>query len=63
MSSSRRAASWTYDGIYRLTNESISNDPSKNNGTVSYGLDPVGNCLSESSSLNSDSVWHVELHC
>ena len=47
-----RSVNWTYDGIYRLTNESIANDPAKNNGTVSYGLDPVGNRLSESSSLN-----------
>ena len=47
-----RSVNWTYDGIYRLTNESVANDPTKNNGTVSYGLDPVGNRLSESSSLN-----------
>ena len=49
--SSGRAESWTYDGIYRLTNDAIASDPSKNNGTVSYGLDPVGNRLTESSSL------------
>ena len=42
---------WSYDGIYRLTNETISLAPSKNNGSVGYGLDPVGNRLSESSSL------------
>jgi RHS repeat-associated protein len=46
-----RTLTWNYDGIYRLTNESISDDPSKNNGSVSYGLDPVGNRLSEISSL------------
>ncbi len=46
-----RQVTWSYDGIYRLTNESIASDPSKNNGTVSYGLDPVGNRQSESSSL------------
>ena len=38
---SGRNVNWSYDGIYRLTNESIASDPSKNNGTVSYGLDPV----------------------
>jgi RHS repeat-associated protein len=47
-----RTVNWTYDGIYRLTNETIANDPARDNGTVSYGLDPVGNRLSESSSLN-----------
>jgi RHS repeat-associated protein len=46
-----RTLNWSYDGIYRLTNETIANDPSQNNGSVSYGLDPVGNRLSESSSL------------
>ena len=43
---------WSYDGIYRLTNETISLAPSKNNGSVSYGLDPVGNRQSENSSLS-----------
>ena len=46
-----RALNWNYDGIYRLTNETISGDPSNKNGSVSYGLDPVGNRLSETSSL------------
>jgi RHS repeat-associated protein len=46
-----RALAWTYDGIYRLTNETISSDPSHNNGTASYTLDPVGNRLSESTRL------------
>lgn len=36
-----RGISWSYDGIYRLTNETISGDPNKVNGGVSYGLDPV----------------------
>jgi RHS repeat-associated protein len=54
-----RTVNWTYDGIDRLTSESISSDPSKNNGSVSYGLDPVGNRLSETSSLNgiSSGAW------
>jgi RHS repeat-associated protein len=42
---------WSYDGIYRLTNETIASDPSQVNGSVAYGLDPVGNRLSDTSSL------------
>src|SRR6185312_11485944 len=43
---------WSFDGIYRLTNEQITGDPTaQNNGTVGYGLDPVGNRLSDTSSL------------
>jgi RHS repeat-associated protein len=48
-----RTLTWNYDGIYRLTNETISNDSSNNNGSTSYGLDPVGNRLSAVSSLTS----------
>jgi RHS repeat-associated protein len=46
-----RTLNWTYDGIYRLTNESITSDPSQVNGSVGYQLDPVGNRLSDNSSL------------
>jgi RHS repeat-associated protein len=46
-----RTLNWTYDGIYRLTNEAVSTDPDSVNGSVAYGLDPVGNRLSDSSSL------------
>jgi RHS repeat-associated protein len=42
---SGRTLNWTYDGIYRLTNETI------NSASVSYGLDPVGNRLSQTSSI------------
>ena len=49
--SSGRALAWSYDGIYRLTSETITLDPHSNNGTVAYGLDPVGNRLSQTSSL------------
>jgi RHS repeat-associated protein len=49
--SSGRALNWTYDGIYRLTNETISLDPMSKNGTVAYGLDLVGNRLSQTSSI------------
>jgi RHS repeat-associated protein len=49
--SNGRTLTWNYDGIYRLTNETIDNDQSGNNGTASYGLDPVGNRLSLTSTL------------
>ena len=47
-----RTLNWTCDGIYRLTNEAISSAPSGKNGTVAYYLDPVGNRLSDTSSLS-----------
>ena len=46
-----RSLTWNYDGIYRLTNETISNDPSQNNGSISYAMDAVGNRLSANSTL------------
>jgi len=46
-----RSINWSYDGIYRLTNEAVSADPDHVNGSVAYGLDPVGNRLSDTSSL------------
>jgi YD repeat-containing protein len=46
-----RSINWSYDGIYRLTNETIASDPNNVNGSVAYGLDPVGNRLSDTSSL------------
>ncbi|MGA3032422.1 MAG: hypothetical protein ABSD70_04020 [Terracidiphilus sp.] len=49
--SSGRTVSWGYDGIYRLTGETISLAPSHNNGSASYGLDPVGNRVSDLSTL------------
>ena len=54
-----RTVNWTYDGIYRLTNESVSGDTSGENGAVGYGLDPVGNRSTESSSLSgiSSGSW------
>ena len=47
----RRTENWNYDGIYRLTSETISLAPSGHNGNASYSLDPVGNRLSDASSL------------
>ncbi len=49
--SSGRTLNWSYDGIYRLTNETISLDPHSINGSVGYGLDPVGNRQSQTSSI------------
>jgi RHS repeat-associated protein len=46
-----RTLNWSYDGIYRLTNEAITSDPTHENGSVAYSLDPVGNRLSDTSSL------------
>jgi RHS repeat-associated protein len=46
-----RVVNWSYDGIYRLTNEAISPDPHSVNGSVGYGLDPVGNRQSQTSSI------------
>jgi RHS repeat-associated protein len=46
-----RTLNWSYDGIYRLTNEAVSADPDTVNGSIAYGLDPVGNRLSKTSSV------------
>jgi RHS repeat-associated protein len=52
---SGRSLVWNYDNIYRLTNETISGDPSNNsgnNGSATYQLDPVGNRTSASSTFS-----------
>ena len=51
--STGRTVGWNFDGIYRLTGETVTNDPSGDNGSVSYSLDPVGNRLSQTSSLHN----------
>ena len=51
--STGRTVGWSFDGIYRLTAETVTNDPSGDNGSVSYSLDPVGNRLSQASSLHN----------
>ena len=51
---SGRTLAWSYDGICRLTGETITGDTSNNgnnNGSASYTLDPVGNRSSAVSSL------------
>jgi RHS repeat-associated protein len=47
-----RTLNWSYDGIYQLTNETIASDPLGTNGSVGYGLDPVGNRQSETSTVS-----------
>ena len=52
---SGRTVNWSYDGIYRLTNETITGDTSNNggnNGSATYTLDPVGNRTAASSTLS-----------
>lgn len=50
--SNGRTTSWNYDALNRLTNETVASAPSGKNGSVSYGLDPVGNRSSVSSTLS-----------
>jgi len=52
MEGTGRTLNWTYDKIYRLTNEAVSNDPANKNGSVNYLLDPVGNRKSSTSTLS-----------
>jgi RHS repeat-associated protein len=51
-----RTLQWNYDNIYRLTKETVADDPANNggnDGSVSYGLDPVGNRTSANSTFSS----------
>jgi RHS repeat-associated protein len=49
-----RTVAYTYDALYRLTSETVAGgaDPGQN-GTVTYGLDKVGNRESRTSSVSS----------
>jgi len=47
-----RTLNWSYDGIYRLTNETITADPANKDGVVSYTLDSVGNRKAIASKLS-----------
>jgi YD repeat-containing protein len=54
-SNNSRTVNWSYDGIYRLTNETITGDTSNNggnNGSAAYTLDPVGNRTSANSTFS-----------
>jgi len=46
-----RSVTWNFDDIYRLSSEGISGAPNNKNGSITYGLDPVGNRTSASSSI------------
>ena len=47
-----RAVNYTYDALYRLTGETISNDTiATNNGSINYTYDAVGNRLKRTSTV------------
>jgi RHS repeat-associated protein len=46
-----RSVAWNFDGIYRLTGETITGAAGNENGTASYVPDPVGNRASATSSI------------
>jgi YD repeat-containing protein len=48
---SGRTVNYGYDGLYRLTSETVASDPHGNNGQVSYTFDNVGNRLQRTSTL------------
>jgi len=47
-----RTANWTYDNLYRLTNETIVNDVFAINGSVGYTYDKTGNRQTRTSTLS-----------
>jgi RHS repeat-associated protein len=49
---SGRTATWNYDDIYRLTSETVTSDPAGVNGSLGYGLDPVGNRQTATSTIS-----------
>lgn len=48
-----RTTTYTYDDLYRLTNEALTGDTRGNNGSVGYTLDKVGNRESRASSITA----------
>ena len=48
-----RTVNYTYDALYRLTDESISSDPVGLNGDVMFSYDKVGNRLTRISTVTS----------
>src|SRR5262249_3021957 len=46
-----RTSTFTYDGLDRLTSETLAGDMHGNSGSVAYGLDKVGNRESRTSSI------------
>ena len=51
LSKTNAAGTLTYDNLYRLRSEIVTDDPNGNNGTVTYGLDLLGNSESRISTL------------
>src|SRR5438552_3547903 len=49
---SGRIATYSYDSVLRLTNETITADPAGKSGTLAYSLDAVTNRLSLTSALS-----------
>jgi YD repeat-containing protein len=49
--SSGRSVSFSYDALYRLTQESITGDPAGPTGSITYAFDTVGNLVSRRSTL------------
>ncbi|MCE7980699.1 MAG: tandem-95 repeat protein [Caldilinea sp. CFX5] len=48
---SGRTVNYAYDDLYRLTGETIANDPNGINGAIGYSYDPVGNRLARTSTV------------
>jgi len=48
---SGRTVNYSYDNLYRLTNETIASDPNGVNGAASYVYDPVGNRKQKTSTI------------
>ena len=48
-----RQVGYSYDALYRLTGETIADDPAGANGAATYTLDAVGNRLSRNSTLSA----------
>ena len=62
MASDRNGSSnYTYDSIYRMTEEAISRSEAK--GTLTYGLDPVGNRQALAATVTGDQPAVGELQC
>ena len=48
-----KTITYTYDDLYRLTNETVAGDTHGNSGAIGYTLDKVGNRLSRTSQLST----------
>jgi YD repeat-containing protein len=48
---SGRTVNYSYDNLYRLTNETVASDPNGMNSSIAYAYDPVGNRTQQTSLL------------